>query len=227
MSRGLVMVASALLLASVLDPGLATADGAWLDGPATTWNQPGMAIPQAPPRNTASQPRCFDALVVPDSLAKQALVDAGWFLFNFNAPGATNSPIEILNGQANADGMCRPTDYQTFVFVDGVFTGTLSPGLMYSRIDGALTETQIQPPEVILASYLRYTRQDPLCCPSARSTATFKVDRSGPSPVIVLQSVSTEPAGAGSAPPPSPAPAPTLAPTSPSGSPPVQLPPSR
>jgi LppP/LprE lipoprotein len=225
MARTLVIVASALLLATVLERGLARADGAWLDGPVTNWNQLGMAIPPAPPRHTASQPRCFDPLVVPDSPARQALVDAGWFLFN--APRATGSSIEILNGQANADGMCRPTDYQVFVFVDEVFAGTLSPGLMHSRTDGALAETGLQPGDVILASYLRYTRQDPLCCPSARSTATFKVDRSGPLPVVELQSVSTEPTGAVSAPPPSPAPAPTLAPGSPSGSSPVQLPRSR
>ena len=85
MTRGLLVVASALLLAAVLVPGLAGADGAWLDGPVTTWNRPGMAIPQAPPRHSASQPQCFDSAVKPDSPPRQALVDAGWFLFNFNA----------------------------------------------------------------------------------------------------------------------------------------------
>ena len=73
---------------------------------------------------------------------RQALVDAGWSLFN--AENATGAPFEILSGQANADGMCRPTDYQLFVFESGVFAGTLSPDLMDSRTDGALVETQIQ-----------------------------------------------------------------------------------
>jgi hypothetical protein len=200
MSRARAIVES-VLLAVVLGPGLASADGAWLDGPVTTWNRPGMAIPQAPPRHSASQPQCFDSAVKPDSPTRQALVDAGWSLFKES--NATGVPFEILSGQANADGMCRPTDYQVFVFESGVFAGTLSPGLMDSRTDGALVETQIQSGDVFLASYQRYTPQDPLCCPSARSTATFTVDRSGPSPVVVLQSVTTESTVAVSPTPPS------------------------
>jgi hypothetical protein len=195
------MVASVLLLAAVLVPGLAGADGAWLDGPVTNWNRPGMAIPKAPPRNSASQPQCFDAALKPDSPTTQALVDAGWSIFN--ATRATGARFEILGAQANADGMCRPTDYQSFVFVSGVFAGTLSPDLMYSRTDGALTESSIPSSDTIRASYVRYTPQDPLCCPSAQSTATFKVDQSGSLPVVVLQSLSTVPTAAASATPPS------------------------
>jgi hypothetical protein len=45
MSRARAIVGSVLLLTVVLGPGLAGADGAWLDGPVTTWNRPGMAIP--------------------------------------------------------------------------------------------------------------------------------------------------------------------------------------
>jgi len=212
MQRSLAIVASVLLLMTLVDTRLAGADGAWLDGPVTNWNQPGMAIPQAPPRNVASQPMCFDALVVPDSPGKQAVSNAGWFLYN---TPAGSPPIEIVNGQSNADGMCRPTGYQAFVFVDGTFAGTLSPILMNSRDDGALVEASVQPGDEIQASYVRYTPQDPLCCPSARSTATFKIDRSGASPVAVLQSVSTVPTSATpSTPPPStPPPAPTAAPS--------------
>jgi len=184
------MIVSALLLAAVLVPQPAGADGAWLDGPLTNWNQPGMAIPQAPPRNSGSQPQCFDSALMPDSPTRQALVDAGWVLFK--ATGATGSPMEILSGQANADGMCRPMDYQVFVFVSGVFAGTLSPNLMNSRTDGALVEATVPASDTILATYQRYTPQDPLCCPSARSTATFKLNQSGASPVIELQSVTTE-----------------------------------
>ena len=215
MSRARAIVASVLFLAAVLVPGLAGADGTWLDGPVTNWNRPGMAIPQAPPRNSASQPQCFDSALDPNSPPRQALVDAGWSLFK--AQNATGVPFEILSGQANADGMCRPTDYQLFVFESGVFAGTLSPDLMDSRTDGALVETQIQSSDVILATYQRYTPQDALCCPSSQSTATFKVDRSGPSPVVVLQSVTTEPTSAASATPTSAASAtpPSTTPTTP------------
>ena len=196
MSRALVVVVSTLLLAAVLVPQPAGADGAWLDGPVTNWNQPGMAIPPAPPRNSASQPQCFDSALQPDSPTRQALVDAGWVIFK--ATGATGSPMEILSGQANADGMCRPTDYQVFVFVSGVFAGTLSPLLMSSRTDGALVEMTVPAGDTIQATYLRYTPQDALCCPSARSTGTFKLNLSGTLPVIELQSVSTESASTAS-----------------------------
>ena len=93
--------------------------------------------------------------------AKQALVGAGWFLFN--AQAGHTEPVEILKGQSGADGMCRPTGYQAFVFVDGVFAGTLSPGLVEnSRDDGALTEATVGPGDEIQATYVRYTPRDPL-----------------------------------------------------------------
>jgi hypothetical protein len=41
-------------------------------------------------------------------------------------------------GTAGYDGMCRPRQYQDFVFVGSVFAGTLSPQPMDSRTDGAL-----------------------------------------------------------------------------------------
>jgi hypothetical protein len=205
----MVMVVSALFLATVLLPGLAGAAGAWLDGPGANWNQPGMPIPQAPPRNSASQPQCFNAALKPDSPTRQALVDAGWSIFN--ATGATGAPFEILSAQANADGMCRPTDYQAFVFMSGVFAGTLSPELMNSRTDGALTQIFVPSSDTIQGAYIRYTPQDPVCCPSAQSITTFKVDQSGASPVVVLQNVSTAPTGTAST--PTPAPTTTATPT--------------
>ena len=220
MPRAFAIVVSALLLSTLLAPGTAGADGAWLDAPPAAWNQPGMAIPQAPVVPPVN-PACFDALVVPDSPAKQALVAAGWFLFN---PQVVGPGVEILSGQSSADGMCRPTGYQSFVFVDGTFAGTLSPMLMDARSDGALVSTTLQPGDAIEGRYVRYTSSDPLCCPSANSTATFKIDRSGAAPVVVLQGVRTEATGAPT-PPPSPSPAPSPAPaTATPARPPVQAP---
>jgi hypothetical protein len=92
--------------------------------------------------------------------------------------------------------MCRPAEYQTFVFVGGTFAGTLSPSLMTSRDDGALVQTSIVSDTQIQAEYVRYTRQDALCCPSARSTAIFEIARVGDAPVVRLVSVSTVPTGA-------------------------------
>src|SRR5688500_683226 len=42
MSRARAIVASVLFLTAVVVPGLAGADGTWLDGPVTNWNRPGV-----------------------------------------------------------------------------------------------------------------------------------------------------------------------------------------
>ena len=220
----LMAAVAAMAIVLVLGPGQAVADGSWLDGPLTNWNTPGMPIPQAPPRDPAAQPRCFDALVVPSSPAQQALVDAGWFLYG---GGIISFPLTVVSGQSNADGMCRPTGYQTFVFVDGKFAGTMSPVLMNSRDDGSYVGLGLAPDDVIVGEYNRYTRDDALCCPSAKSMAAFKIDRTGSSPVIVLQGVKTEPNAV--APPPTAVPSPMIPRPSATASPapvqaPVQLP---
>jgi hypothetical protein len=211
MIKLLTIVASALLVGGLLlAPEPAAADGAWLDGgTAPTWNSPGMAIPKAPPREPLLNPMCFDALVVPDTQAKQALVAAGWFLFGtaIDVPG-----VEIVSGQSNADGMCRPTQYQTFVFVDGVFAGTLSPVLMDSRVDGALTQALVDPSGQIEAQYVRYRNEDPLCCPYARTTAVFEIAREAGGPVVRLLRASTVPNSAPTAVPPPPATRPSATP---------------
>ena len=201
MARLLSIVIGVLLGVGVLGTGLARANCAWLDGPVTQWNTPGMAIPKAPPR--AGDARCFDALVVPETPAMQALVDAGWFLYGSRITGL---PIEIESAQSGADGMCRPTGYQVFLFVNGKLAGTFSPELMNSRDDGSLVQTSMLPDEVFQAGYNRYTERDALCCPSGHSTATFKLDRSGSAPVLALQSVTTEANPVAPAPSPSPSP---------------------
>jgi hypothetical protein len=200
----LTMVMSALLMVVALAPQPAAADGSWLDGTPTQWNTPGMAIPQAPPREPAAQQRCFDALVVPDTAAKRALVAAGWFLFN--SPASSGAGVEIVHAQSSADGMCRPAGYQTFVFVDGVFAGTLSPVLMDSRVDGALNRASLAQGDQIQAEYVRYTRQDPLCCPYAHTTATFEIAKFDGAPAVRLLRAGTVPNTAPTTVPPSRAP---------------------
>ena len=71
MIRYLTVVVSTTLVLLALVPGQADAGGAWLDGPATDWNTPGMPIPVAPPREPSVNPQCFDALLVPDDLAME------------------------------------------------------------------------------------------------------------------------------------------------------------
>lgn len=204
MTARLVALVVVLVVALALTSRPAVAEGAWLDGPPAQWNTPGMPIPQSPHQPPLGDQRCFDALVVPDTAAKRALVEAGWFLFGTQV---AVSGVEVISGQSSADGMCRPVGYQTFVFVDGAFVGTLSPELMISRGDGALIEAMPAEGNRIIASYVRYTDRDALCCPSSRTTARFEIAREGGVPVVRYLSSGTVPTTAPTAVPlPSPAP---------------------
>jgi hypothetical protein len=205
MSMRLMMVlASVMVIMMVtLAPGRAAADGSWLDT-KPTWNSPGMAVPISPHQPPAGDARCFDALVVPDTAAKKAVVAAGWLLFTSPQSTAPDG-VEIVFAQSAADGMCRPNGYQGFVFVDGTFAGTLAPAPMDSRTDGALFETSAGPDGGIEALYSRYRDSDPLCCPYARSTAVFDVAKVDGAPVLRLLSAGTVPNAA-------PTPAPTAMP---------------
>jgi len=81
----------------------------------------------------------------------------------------------VIQGTAGYDGMCRPRQYQDFVFLRGVFAGTLSPQAMDSRADGALTRVFVQGKGRLTAEYERYAAADPLCCPTRTTTVVFDV----------------------------------------------------
>ncbi|MFT3743381.1 MAG: LppP/LprE family lipoprotein [Pyrinomonadaceae bacterium] len=87
----------------------------------------------------------------------------------------TFGQVTVVNGMAGADGMCRPSLYNTFVFVGGRFAGTLSPTTMESRSDGSLSRATLNSPENITAEFSRYRSSDALCCPSQTSFVTYSV----------------------------------------------------
>ena len=79
--------------------------------------------------------------------------------------------VEIVGGLAGADGMCRPADFNVFVFVNGRLAGTLSPDAMVSRTDGSIGGgVRLGPDDTIAAEFSRFASDDPLCCPSRRVT---------------------------------------------------------
>ena len=62
---------------------------------------------------------------------------SGWIPFwNFDQQ-LVRDDIEILGGMRGGDGMCRPLNYNVFVFVRGQFAGALSPASMDSRLDSS------------------------------------------------------------------------------------------
>ena len=87
--------------------------------------------------------------------------------------------------------MCRPVGYQQFVFVNGIFAGTISPNLMNSRADGFLFQTDIENPSRLKALFARYTKDDALCCPSRTSKVTYRIDVKNKTPLVVPINVRT------------------------------------
>jgi hypothetical protein len=185
--RFAVVTAALLLLAQ---SGSAVS-GDWLDKPLSAWHQAGASLPKAPePKgDSPTDPRCAGPVRSPETPAERAVAAAGWSLFGkARAAGATT----VLLAEASVDGMCRPWDYQAFVFVGRSFAGALSPGLMDSRADGALSEISLTSPTEIEAVFLRYVDADPLCCPSRLSTVRYRIERRAKGSVVVPLSVRTK-----------------------------------
>jgi Uncharacterized protein conserved in bacteria len=152
-----------------------SAQTSWLDRPiSTNWNNGSGVVPTAP-RATASSPEstmCRETIRVADSLADRAVTRAGWFLFG---PSYNYGTITIVTAMASVDGMCRPNQYNGFVFVSNRFAGTLSPTPTDSRSDGALGDINFYNPDNLTVEFSRYSDDDALCCPSRTSTVTYAI----------------------------------------------------
>jgi hypothetical protein len=176
------LIGASLLLAPLAAPALAA--DSWLDHPIENWNAPGSPIPTAPAdEEFFVDEQCLLGERPPETDADFALVNNGWHLFGHYESGWG---ITIVNATLGYDGMCRPSGFNQFFFVDGSFAGTVSPELMYARGDGAGQITSFYGPDLLLASYTRYADDDALCCPSLpESTLSFQVFRDGLGPVVV------------------------------------------
>lgn len=148
------------------------AGAAWLDNATLpSWNTPRSPIPTAV-KSDAAGPRCRD-LARPVQLAEdRRLSEKGWDLVG---PYQGGWETLVIAGTSAYDGMCRPRQYQYFIFVRGVFAGTLSPRLMDSRTDGAITRVALTSRTRLSVEYARYASADPLCCPSRMTEVTFEL----------------------------------------------------
>jgi heat shock protein HslJ len=156
----------------------------WLDSPKPdSWNKAGLSIPAAP-KLESGDVRCRD-LARPPELAEDIRVkERGWDLVGAFQGGWQ---VLVIRGTAGYDGMCRPRQYQDFVFLRGTFAGTLSPQPMDSRTDGALTRVTLQSATRLTAEYHRYASTDALCCPSRTTSVVFDIAFDGP----IVRPVST------------------------------------
>ena len=163
-----------IILATTLTAGAAAS---WLDEPKpSSWNKPNAPIPDAP-KAQAVDPRCREQVRPAQLDEDKRLRDKGWDLVGAYQGGWQ---VIVIRGAAGYDGMCRPRQYQGFVFVRGVFAGTLSPQAMESRTDGALDRVFLQSNSRLTAEYLRYAPKDPLCCPTRRTAVVFEIANDGP-----------------------------------------------
>jgi LppP/LprE lipoprotein len=185
--RSLVVAAAFVLGAQSAFAG----SGDWLDKPLSTWNQAGASLPTAPePKgDSPNDPRCAGPVRQPATPSERAVAAVGWSLYGkAQAKGDTT----VLLAEASVDGMCRPWDYQAFVFVKGTFAGALSPVFMDSRTDGALSEVRLLSPTSIEVTFMRYVDADPLCCPSRLSTVRYRIEHRPQGPAVAPLSVKTK-----------------------------------
>jgi hypothetical protein len=164
----------------------------WLDRTLASWNTAGDPVPMAPAADETNQSvisRC--RLTPPRSTgAERAVEAAGWIPYwNFDQQ-LIKDDVEIVGGMRRADGMCRPSLYNVFVFVGGRFAGVLSPTPMASRLDSSSGVVRLPLP-AITAEFSRYTETDALCCPSSRVTVRYRIDRTAAGPVVAPVEVRT------------------------------------
>lgn len=174
MSRTLPILPA--LSMALLCSSVCASEAAWLDElNPYNWNKPGMSIPAAPPPQKDTIPACEGHSRPSQFLEDTSVREQGW---NLIGPYQGGWNILVIAAAAGFDGMCRPLQYQYFVFVRGAFAGTLSPGLMNSRTDGALNRVSFHPSGNTLdVQYLRYAPGDALCCPSRTANVVFEIDR--------------------------------------------------
>ena len=162
---------------------------AWLDRPLTNWNAPGGTMPRAVVTGeTVAEiaKRCAFQPMAQRTAGEQIVAGAGWVPFHMFDRQIVQRDVEIVGGLSGADGMCRPDNFNVFVFVGGKLAGTLAPGVMRPRSDGSIGGAiRLAEDDTIAAEFARYEEPDPLCCPASRVTVRYRIDRKASVPVVV------------------------------------------
>ena len=72
---------------------------------------------------------------------------------------------------------CEPLYFNLFVFVGGVFAGTVSPVMMAPTRDGAAGAVRITGADTLTVEFARYMPGDSECCPSSRVRVSYRIER--------------------------------------------------
>jgi len=186
-TRIALAVAGALLIGAAAHAQ--TPERSWLDGPLSNWNRSGRAMPGALTNGETIaeiSKRCTFLPIQRNTSGERTVADAGWLPFHMFDRQIVQRDVEIVGGLASADGMCRPVDFNIFVFVGGQLAGTLSPEQMASRTDGSIGGgIRLAEDDTIAAEFARYVETDALCCPSGRVTVRYRIDRKATPPVVI------------------------------------------
>ena len=150
----------------------ASGQTSWLDRPLNNWNNGNGVVPNAPRTLAPIEAMCRTQVRNPESIADRAVTRAGWSLYGASQ---TYGPVTVVTAMAGVDGMCRPMQYNAFVFVRDRFAGTLAPEPMDARTDGSLNDLRLSSATELSAEFARYTSRDALCCPSQTSSVTYAI----------------------------------------------------
>jgi hypothetical protein len=186
----------AVLAFAGADAQAQTAASRWLDvQPVFNWNKPGDAIPRGPRSEFAGEIAdcekrgAEETKKSPPTPETRQVAAAGWLGAAVHKRLGDTVIVFARNG---LDGMCRPMDYQYFIFVGGKFAGTLSPRPMESRVDGSGWLEEKPQARRFKVEFARYREKDPLCCPSRSSTVTYELRNTPGGPLVVPASVATK-----------------------------------
>lgn len=165
--------------------GSSLSSASWLDNQDMNdlgWNNHSVGTPLKIPAAPRSEDpdtfkkRCKNSQIDPKSQQERSVNLAGWTIV---APSQTSNGVTIVTGASDADGMCRPWNYQIFVFSRDRFAGTISPYPMSSRQDGSAWGVSVGIPRgdttILTANFNRYTDEDPLCCPSSTTVVRYRL----------------------------------------------------
>jgi hypothetical protein len=172
------MTTIAVAIAAAMTLLAASAPASWLDAKSpSNWNVAGAALPKSPgvrDADLAPGGRCAAFARPATAPEDRALRARGWTLVG---PYQRFGSTVVMMATASADGMCRPNGFQAFVFVNGVFAGTLSPAAMNARTDGSIASLNVSifGAGEISADFARYSDQDPLCCPYGSTNVLYHI----------------------------------------------------
>jgi heat shock protein HslJ len=167
-----------LFVTSLCDVSVMAQSATWLDqNPIRNWNTTSMRLPRPDRRARPQVAECRTRGTRPPTFAQdRALIQNGmWPVGPAQVYGAT----VVITAAKNFDGMCRPLEFQTFVFDANRLVGTFSPEPMNSRTDGAIVYVRMFGPSNFEVEYSRYAESDALCCPSKTQKVRFEIVGTG------------------------------------------------